>query len=123
MSQIDRKDINEDWAHTGVAKAGDFVFTSYCVGPIGESIENQIAGAFDMLEERLNMFGLTIDSVVKIEALFRDIWDIPVLEKILKERFKEKNYPVRKSIQTEFAHKGGSNGMLFQLDAIAYAGK
>ncbi|MGL4695294.1 RidA family protein [Enterococcus larvae] len=122
MSEIIRKDINEEWAHTGVVKAGDFIFTSYCVGNIGESIEKQINGAFDVLEERLAMFGLTVDSVVKIDALFRDIWDIPTMEKVLKERFKSGNYPVRKSIQTEFAHKGGENGLLFQLDATAYAG-
>ncbi|MBP1045164.1 RidA family protein [Enterococcus sp. BWM-S5] len=122
MSEIIREDINEEWAHTGVVKAGDFIFTSYCVGNIGESIEKQINGAFDVLDERLAMFGLTVDSVVKIDALFRDIWDIPTMEKVLKERFKSGNYPVRKSIQTEFAHKGGENGLLFQLDAIAYAG-
>ena len=29
-------------------------------------------------------------------------------------------YPVRKSIQTEFAHIGGENGLKFQADAVAY---
>lgn len=122
LTEISRRDVNEEWAHTGVLKAGDFVFTSYCVGNIGESIESQINGAFDVLEERLAMFELTLDSVIKIEALFRDIWDIPTMEKVLKERFKSGNYPVRKSIQTEFAHKGGKHGLLFQLDAVAYDG-
>ena len=65
--------------------------------------------------------GLTLASVVKIDALFRDIWDIPVMEKVFKKRFNGK-YPARKSIQTEFAHVGGQNGLLFQLDAIAYKG-
>lgn len=120
MSKIDRKEINEEWAHAGVVKAGDFIFTSYCVGNIGESIESQVNGAFDMLEDRLAMFGLTMDSVVKIDALFRDVWDIPVMEKVMKERCTKGNYPARKSIQTEFAHKGGQNGLLFQLDAVAY---
>ena len=32
-------------------------------------------------------------------------------------------YPVRKSIQTEFAHVGGKDGLLFQADAVAYCGK
>lgn len=123
MSEIIRKDVNDEWAHTGIIKAGDYLFTSYCVGNIGESIEKQIDGAFDVLEERLAMFDLTVDSVVKIEALFRDIWDIPVMEKVIKKRFKNGKYPVRKSLQTEFAHKGGEKGLLFQLDAIAYDGE
>lgn len=42
-----------------------------------------------------------------------------MMEKVIKERFKGK-YPARKSIQTEFAHRGGQDGLLFQLDAIAY---
>ena len=96
------------------------VYTSYCAGNIGEPVENQINGAFDDLSARLGLVGLTLESVVKIDALFKNIWDIPVMEKVIKERFNGK-YPARKSIQTEFAHKGG--GLLFQLDAIAYRGR
>ena len=44
------------------------------------------------------------------------------MEKVIKERFNEK-YPVRKSIQTNFAHQGGEHGLLFQVDAIAYDDK
>lgn len=116
---IKRYEINEEWAHAGMVEAGGFVFVSYCVGNIGKSIEDQVNGAFDHLEQRLIDIGLTLQSVVKIECLFRDIWNIPVLEKILKERFKGE-YPARKSIQTEFAHKGGEEGLLFQLDAVCF---
>lgn len=42
------------------------------------------------------------------------------MEKVIKERFNGK-YPVRKSIQTEFADQ--NNRLLFQVDAIAYLGK
>lgn len=121
MSNISRTDINEEWAHSGVVEAGNFAFISYCVGNIGQSVENQINGAFDHLEKRLESIGLNLESVVKIDCLFRDIWDIPLLEKVLKERFNHK-YPARKSIQTEFAHSGGQNGLLFQLDAIVFKG-
>ena len=41
---------------------------------------------------------------------------------IIKERFNGK-YPVRKSIQTEFAHVGGKEGLQFQVDAVAYCEK
>ncbi|HEY9060572.1 MAG TPA: Rid family hydrolase [Pseudobacteroides sp.] len=121
MREIIRSDVNEEWAHSGIVEAGDFVFISYCVGNIGQSIENQINGAFDHLQMRLESIGLTLESVVKMDCLFRDIWDIPIMEKVIKERFKGK-YPARKSIQTEFAHQGGQDGLQFQLDAIAFKG-
>lgn len=121
MNEIKRSDINHDWAHAGVVEAGGFAFVGYCVGNIGKPIEDQINGAFDHLAERLASIGLTLDAVVKIDCMFRDVWDIPVMEKVLKERF-DGNYPARKSIQTEFAHRGGSEGLKFQLDAVAFRG-
>jgi enamine deaminase RidA (YjgF/YER057c/UK114 family) len=121
MRVIKRSDVNEEWAHSGIVEAGDFVFLNYCVGNIGKPVEDQINGAFDQLTKRLESIGLPLESVVKIDCLFRDAWNIPVLEKVLKERFNGK-YPARKSIQTEFAHQGGQQGLLFQLDAIAFKG-
>jgi len=122
MGRIIRHDINEEWAHTGIVEAGDFAYVSYCVGNIGQSIEQQIHGAVDHLEKRLESIGLTLDAVIQMDCLFRDIWDIPTMEVVIKERFNGK-YPVRKSIQTEFAHRGGQQGLLFQLDAVAYREK
>lgn len=119
MRKIIRNDINEEWAHSGIIQAGGFAYVGYCVGNIGQPIEQQINGAIDHLEERLGIIGLKLDSVVQVDCLFRDIWNIPEMEKVFKQRFNG-NYPVRKSIQTEFAHKGGEHGLLFQLDAIAY---
>ena len=121
MSEIARHDVNDQEAQSGIVEAGGFVFMSYCVGNVGQSIENQINGAFNHLCKRLSSIGLTLDSVVKFDALFRDIWDIPVMEKVIKERFNGK-YPARKSIQTEFAHRGGQEGLLFQIDAVAFKG-
>ena len=121
MSEIIRKDISEEWAHSGIIKAGDYCFLSYCVGNIGGTAEEQINGAFDQMEKRLAMFGLTLENVVQMDCLFRDIRDIPTMEKVIKERFGGR-YPVRKSIQTEFAHVGGESGLKFQADAVAYCG-
>ena len=119
---IERYDISEEWAHSGIIKAGDFYYLGYCVGNVGGNIEEQINGAFDHMEKRLAMVGLALENVVQMDCLFRDVWNIPIMEKIIKERFKGK-YPVRKSIQTEFAHVGGSEGLMFQVDGVAYAGK
>lgn len=121
MSEIRRFDVNDGWAHSGMVEAGPFIFVGYCVGNVGESVERQVAGAIDHLEQRLALVGLTLSSVVQMDCLFRDVWNIPVMEKVIKERFNGA-YPVRKTIQTEFAHHGGQDGLLFQLDAIAYRG-
>ena len=122
MGKIIRSDMNEEWAHAGIIEAGDFVYIGYCVGNIGQSIKQQIHGALDHLETRLDLVGLNLESVVQVDCLFRDIWNIPTMEEVFKERFKGK-YPVRKSLQTEFAHRGGEEGLLFQLDAVAYKSK
>ena len=122
LSNIIRKDVNIDFAHTGIIKAGDFCFLNYCVGNVGGTVEEQINGAFDEMEKRLGLFGLTLENVVQMDCLFRDVWNIPVMEKVIKERFNG-NYPVRKSIQTEFAHVGGEKGLQFQADAVAYCGE
>ena len=122
MKKIERYDINENFAHSGIIKAGDYCFLNYCVGNVGGTIEQQINGAFDEMEKRLALVGLTLENIVQMDCLFRDIWNIPVMEKVIKERFNGK-YPVRKSIQTEFAHTGGTQGLLFQADAIAYGTK
>ena len=121
MSEIIRKDINEEWTHSGIVRAGDYCFLNYCAGNIGGTYEEQVNGAFDEMERRLALFGLTLENVVHMDCLFRDVWNIPTMEKVIKERFKGK-YPARKSIQTEFAHVGGENGLLFQVDAVAYCG-
>ena len=118
-SKIVHHEVNQELALSEIVEARGFCFVGFCVGNVGQDIEAQINGAFDDLEIKLQSIGLFLYSVVKIDALFRDIWNIPIMEKIIKERFAEK-YPSRKSIQTEFAHRGGDEGLLFQLDAVAY---
>ena len=117
MNEIIRGDINEEWAHSGYIEAGDFVFFNYCVGNVGKSVKEQIEGALDNMEDRLQMVDLSLENVVQIDALFKDVWNIPIMEEVFKNRFKGK-YPVRKSISTDFAH----NGLEFQIDGVAYKG-
>lgn len=119
MKDIERYDVNEDWAHSGIVRAGNLYFLNYCVRDTNGTIEQQVNGAFDVMEERLALVGLTLENVVQMNCLFKNIWDIPAMEKAVKERFNGK-YPARKSIQTEFADP---NNFLFQVDAVAYSGK
>jgi enamine deaminase RidA (YjgF/YER057c/UK114 family) len=122
MNEIIRQQINEEYAFSGIVEAGDFVFLSFCVGNVGQSVEMQVEGALDNMSDRLAKVKLTLDSVVKMDVLLRDVWNIPVMEAVFKRRFKG-NYPARKTIATEFAHVGGPEGLQVQIDAIAYRGK
>ena len=114
---IKRYDIHKDYAYAGMVEANNTIYLSFCVGNVGESVERQIQGAFDHMEERLNSIGLNLDHLVKIDVIFRDIWNIPLLEKEIKRRFT--NYPARKTIESNFAHIGGSDGLHVQIDGIA----
>ena len=69
MGKIERYDVNDEWAHAGLVKAGDYCFLSYCVGNIGGTVEEQINGAFDNMEERLAMVGLTLENVVQMDCV------------------------------------------------------
>ena len=91
MSEIIRLDVREEWAHAGIIKAGDFCFLSYCVGNIGGTIDAQINGAFDEMERRLALVGLTLENVVQMDCLFRDVWNIPVMEKITSQNVAVRN--------------------------------
>lgn len=119
MSEIIRHNSNDECAWSEMVEAGDFVFLNFCVGNVGQSFEKQVDGAIDDMENRLKQIKLTLDSIVKIDVLLRDAWNIPIMEEVFKKRFKGK-YPARKTIQTEFAHVGGSGGLHIQIDAIAY---
>ncbi|KUO76403.1 MAG: enamine deaminase RidA [Clostridia bacterium BRH_c25] len=122
MSEIVRHEVNEEMAFSGFTEAGDFVFLSFCVGNVGQSVEKQIEGALDDMCARLEKVNLTLDSVVKVDVLLRDVWDIPIMEEVFRRRFKG-NYPARKTISTEFAHIGGPKGLKVQIDGIAYKSK
>ena len=49
MSEIERYDVNDEWAHSGIIRAGDFCFLGYCAGNPGGTIEEQINAAFDQM--------------------------------------------------------------------------
>ena len=51
MSPIERYDVSEEWAHAGLVKAGDLCFLSYCVVNIGGTMEEQVNGAFDQMDQ------------------------------------------------------------------------
>lgn len=87
MGKINRVEIDKFWADSTIVEAGDYVYTSYCMKNEGQSIENQINGAFDVLEERLQKIGLTLESVVQIDCLFANIQDLNFLPEVIKHNY------------------------------------
>lgn len=126
MGEIIRRNLDEQtakaYAYSEIVEAGGFVYLTFCVGNVGQSVEMQVHGALDHMEQRLKMVGLTLQDVVKVDVLMKDPWNIPPMEKVFRERFGEDHLPARKTIATEFAHRGGENGLQVQIDAIAYRG-
>ena len=57
MGKIERYDVSEEWAHSGIIKAGDLCFLGYCVGNIGGTI----VGAFviGVINDGMTMCGVT----------------------------------------------------------------
>lgn len=125
MNGIIRKNLDEqtakEYGYSEMVEAGGFVFLTFCVGNVGQSVEMQVHGALDHMEQRLNKIGLTLSHVVKVDVMMKDPWNIPAMEKVFKERFGD-HLPARKTIATEFAHRGGEQGLQVQIDAIAYRG-
>ena len=115
MSEIKRIEVDEFWADSTIIEAGDQVYVGYCMANEGKPIEEQMHGAIDVLESRLKMVGLTLESVVKMDCLFKDIRDLNALPAVLKERFNGM-YPTRKAYTSDFIREG----IRFQIDAIAY---
>lgn len=63
MNEIKRYEINKNWAHSGIIKAGNFCFLNYCVRNIGGTIEQQVNVAFDVMEERLANLLFQVDAI------------------------------------------------------------
>ena len=101
MGEVKRVEVDEFWADSTIIEAGDYVFIGYCMGNEGQSIEEQIEGAFTALKDRLSKVGLELDSVVKMDCLFKDINDLNYLPDIIKKHFNGK-YPVRKAFTSDF---------------------
>lgn len=56
-------------------------FLSYCTGNINGTIEEQVNGIFEHIEYRLGLVGLTLEYVVQMDCLFKDIKNIPVIKR------------------------------------------
>ena len=45
MCPIERYDVHQEWAHSGIIRAGDFCFIGYCAGNVGKDVESQVSSS------------------------------------------------------------------------------
>lgn len=102
-------------------RAGEFVYVSGQVGVIpetremdGDTIESQTIRALRNIELILKDAGLTMDHIIKINAVLTHIEDSPAYNKAY-ESFMNAPYPTRTTVQA------GLGPYLVEIDAIAYA--
>ena len=112
-----RIETDEILAESSMIVIEDFVFVGCCIGSEGKDVVSQMETAFDELERRLKKVDLGLEQVVKMDCLFKDINDLNLLPEVIKKKFGNK-HPVRKAYETKFIREG----ILFQVDALAYHG-
>ena len=115
--KMKRIETDEILAESSMNVIEDFVFVGCCIGSEGKDVVSQMEAAFDELERRLKKVDLGLGQVVKMDCLFKDINYLNLLPEVIKRKFGNK-YPVRKAYETDFIREG----ILFQVDALAYHG-
>lgn len=118
---INKVDLNsdKDYTFSSCVEAGDYVFTSHQGGRLdSDSFEVQLDACFQRLAKTLKAVDLTLDDVVKVNLLLKDIDDFRKTKDIFRKYFKN-GFPARSTITTEFV----TPKILVQIDAVAFKGE
>jgi 2-iminobutanoate/2-iminopropanoate deaminase len=78
------------------------------------TIEEQTTQAFKNLETALAEIGLTLDNLLKVTVILRDISDFHGMHRVWQQVFKSK-YPCRTTITSDFI----DDACLIQIDGVA----
>ena len=113
MSNIQR--IPTSFSYSAAVKAGDFVFLGLQRG-FGEGFPAQFDSALANFKATLAQFGLTLDSVVKVNVWLKNIQDLPEMEKRFNQFFEIDHFPARMTATTEFIDAD----CLMMIDGVAF---
>jgi 2-iminobutanoate/2-iminopropanoate deaminase len=110
-------------AYSQGLRAGDFIFVSG-QGPldpangkvVGESIEEQTARTIENIQAILEAGGATLADVVKVSAHLSDLTLFADYNRVYARYFPDPK-PARTTVGSQL------NGILVEIDAIAYVGK
>jgi len=106
-------------------RAGDFIFVTG-TGPsdpvsgaiVGDTIEQQTEQAIDNISAILEADGASLKDVVKVTVHLSDTSLFARYNAVYARRFSQP-YPVRTTVGSDLGH---SQGMLIEMDCIAYRG-
>ena len=111
----DLKRISTPYSYSQAVAAGDFIFLGIHSGQ-GVDFAAQFDDALKKMAKSLTEFGLTLNSLVKMQVWLKDIKDLPEVEKRVRSYFEKDKYPVRMTSTTQFIDEG----RLVMLEGVAY---
>ncbi len=114
MSSITR--IPTPYSYSSAVAAGDFVFLGLHRG-FGDTFGAQFEGVFAAMRQTLAKFGLTLNSLVKVNVWLKDIKDLPAMEKGFNAYFPKDGFPARMTATTAFI----DDDCLLMIEGVAYA--
>jgi 2-iminobutanoate/2-iminopropanoate deaminase len=106
----------ENYTFSSCVIAGDFIFTSHQGGALQSNhTEVQLKACFINLENTLKAANATLDDVVQINLLLKNMDEFQKIKDVFRQFFKN-GFPARTSMTSEFPN----DKILVQIDAIAY---
>lgn len=104
-------------SYSEAVAAGDYAFLGLHRGQ-GETFEQQLRDTFSRLSQTAGKFNLQLSDLVKVHLWLKNISDLPQMEKIFRDYFKEDEFPARMSATTEFI----DDDCLLMIDGTLYRG-
>ena len=94
---IEKFDVDhQGWTYSSYVKAGDFIFTSACVG-FGDTIKAATETALNHLQRYLNHAGADLEDLVKVTVTFKRGESFDEMKPVFREYFPN-GYPARNTI-------------------------
>ena len=106
------------YSYSAAVKAGDVVYLGLHRG-FGEEFAAQLEGALNGVRADLAVFGLDLDSLVKVNVWLKRVEDLPAMEKQFEQFFAAGRFPARMTATTQFY----DTDCLVMVDGIAFAGE
>jgi 2-iminobutanoate/2-iminopropanoate deaminase len=105
------------YSYSIAVAAGDVVYLGLHRGS-GDTFPEQFDDTFEYVKRTLAEFGLTLNSLVKVNVWLKRIEDLPEMEKRFRNYFAEDAFPARMTSTTEFIDAD----CLLMIDGVAYRG-
>jgi len=111
----DEYDLSTFSISNGIVQIGHFGGYVNDKGEVLETFEEQFDQTLRNLESALSNIELTLNNVLKLTVILRDIDDFATMHKVWKNHFNEGSYPVRAVITSEFVE----DDILVQVEGSA----